>query len=433
MEFVMPRCEMQSESYLIIASDYKPKPGGRADYIDNLARGLVKLGVSTKVVAVVQRDKKERLAFLKQYESWVMPFPVTYDRRPDNLVGNKIVSLLEMCRCVSPKARRILEKASIFRNSVNAIMELKQVIAEDKPTMVVFGHLDMRLYPFALFLLDRRIPYGIIAHESEIYRFRERKNDAVRRGLMLKGARWIAANSRHTKSLVEMWGIPSEKIPIVYPPISEEAIQAPVNSERSRTAGNELKIVSICRLVKPKGIDTVICALKILRNKGIPYRYVIAGDGVERKALEGLVEKLGLRDSVEFKGYITDAEKWSLLADSDVFVMPSRVDPKAQHEGFGIAFVEASALGVPGIGSNEGGIPDAVLDGETGILVPQDSPEDLALALTFLYRNPERRIEMGRTGMERARTQFSPTTIAARFKKEISKEFLSLRCCQDRT
>ncbi|MBZ5572759.1 MAG: glycosyltransferase family 4 protein [Acidobacteriia bacterium] len=412
---------MNTSNVLIIASDYKPKPGGRAEYIDQLARGLISLGNRTKVLAVVQSHRKERLAFLEKYEEWVIPFPVVHDERPKDWLGNKFVSLLEIVRCVSPNAQRVLERTRFFRASANSVARLESVLEAERPTMVVFGHLDMRLYPFALLFLERRAPYGIIAHESEIYRFPNRKNELIRRGMMLEGAQWIAANSRHTKSLVEMWGIPSGKIKIIHPPIAEEAIRALVDLEQNRSTRDELNTVSICRLVQPKGIDTVIRALKILDGRGIPCRHVIAGDGVERTLLEGLVDELGLRHRIQFTGHIADDEKWRLLRNSDVFVMPSRVDPKMQHEGFGMAFVEAAAFGLPGVGSRAGGIPDAIVDGETGILVPQDSPESLADALTFLYRNPGKREDMGRAAMQRAKSQFSPTAVAARFQEEIRK------------
>ena len=101
---------------------------------------------------------------------------------------------------------------------------------------------------------------------------------------MIRGAQWIAANSRHTKSLVEMWGLPAGKIKIVYPPISEEATSARVAPARTRGKSDELQLVTICRLVRPKGVDTVLRAIKILDTKGIPFRYVIGGDGVGEKA-----------------------------------------------------------------------------------------------------------------------------------------------------
>jgi glycosyltransferase involved in cell wall biosynthesis len=412
---------MIDDNVLVIASDYKPRPGGRADYIDNLARGLLGLGTRVKVLAVVQAHERERLAFLEAYEEWVIPFRVVHDVRPRNWLGSKMVSMLEVVRCLCPRARRVLEETSFFRASAESVSRLEGILASENPTMVVFGHLDIRLYPFALCFLERKMPYGLIAHESEIYRFRNRKSDLIRRGVMLRGAEWIAANSHHTKALVERWNIPEGRIRIVHPPISEEAISASAEVEQRCRMGGDLNVVTICRLVKPKGVDTMIRALKLLDARGIPCRYVIGGDGVERRSLEALVDELGLRSRVQFMGYISEAEKWRLLRSGDVFVMPSRVEPERQHEGFGIAFVEASAFGLPAVGSKAGGIPDAVVDGQTGILVPQDSPGDLAEALTFLYRNPEKRVEMGRAGMERARRQFSPAAVAARFRREISK------------
>jgi len=274
-----------------------------------------------------------------------------------------------------------------------------------------------------LSLLQHRRPYGIIAHGCEICRLpTKKKNEFVIRETMLQGANWIAANSRHTKSLVEMQGIPAERIKIVHPPMSEEAISESAVFEPAPKKDEDFRLVSICRLVKGKAVDLVLRALKILAARGIPYRYVIGGDGRERGSLEALVDELGLRDRVHFKGSVEGQAKWSLLRDADVFVMPSRFDPAFPwpwRESFGIAFAEAAAFGVPAVGSTSGGIPDVVVDGETGILVPEDSAQDLADALTLLYQKPEIRKQMGVAARERARRQFSPTAIAARFREEV--------------
>ena len=95
------------------------------------------------------------------------------------------------------------------------------------------------------------------------------------------------------------------------------------------------------------------------------------------------------------------------------------------QESFGIAFAEAAAFGVPAVGSKSGGIPDAVVDGETGILVPEESDVDLADALTLLYQKPEIRKQMGMAARERARRQFSPRVIAARFLEKKSQRVKS--------
>jgi phosphatidylinositol alpha-1,6-mannosyltransferase len=196
---------------------------------------------------------------------------------------------------------------------------------------------------------------------------------------VIKGARWLIANSRDTKALIDVWDIPYGRIKIVHPPIAEEVIRRSSNMEPATKNGNMLKLVTLCRVVHGKGIDIVLRALGILDTKGIPYQYIIGGDGDERKFLESLIDQLGLRSRVRFVGSVTGDDKWSILQNSDVFVMPSRVE-STWAESFGIAFIEAAAFGLPSIGSRTGGISDAVVDGETGILVPPESPKDVLFA-----------------------------------------------------
>jgi len=398
-------------------------PGGITEYVDSLARGLMRLGDTVRVLGVVQPDETERIAFFETHKPWVIPIQVKQDSKPTNWLGRKCVSLLEILRCLSPGCRRLLERSSFFRASAASIARFERVLSEENPTTIVFVHLNVKLYPLALSLLGAQRPYGIIAHDSEIRLLpTNRRNDLVIRGMMLKGANWIAANSRHTKSLLEMWGVSPERVKVIHCCMSEEAIRRSAVLEPTLKDGHDLRLVTVCRLVKGKGVDIVLQALKILAQRGIPYRYVIGGEGPERGFLEALVKELGLGDKVHFKGSVAGEGKWRLLRDSDVFVMPSRLDSTIPwQEGFGIAFVEAAAFGVPAVGSRSGGIPDAVVDGETGILVPEESPVALADALTFLYRNSEIRSEMGRAARERARRQFSPRAIAARFREEVWK------------
>jgi phosphatidylinositol alpha-1,6-mannosyltransferase len=417
---------METNHFLFIVSDWRGAmiwPGGTAIYIDSLMRSLMGLGDTVKVLAVVEPDEKEGIGFLETYEPWIIPFQLAHDDKPVNWLGRKCFSLLEILRCLSPSCRRVLERSSLFGASTASIARLERLLSEEKPTTIVFGYLDVKLYALALSLLERQRSYGIIAHDSEIYRFpNNKKNDLVKRGMMLKGASWIAANSRHTESLLEAWKVPFAKVRIVHPPISEETIRESAVLEPVYREDDSLHLVTVCRLVKGKGIDIVLRSLKILAARGIPYRYVIGGEGPERRFLEAFVDEHGLGDTVHFQGSVVGEEKWRLLRNGDVFVMPSRLDSTIPwQEGFGIAFVEAAAFGVPAVGSRSGGIPDAVVDGETGILVPEESPLDLADALTLLYRKPEIRKEMGRAARERARREFSPRAIAIRFREEISK------------
>jgi glycosyltransferase involved in cell wall biosynthesis len=380
------------------------------------------LGDTVKMLAVLRPDEKEAMAFLERYEPWVIQFQLVPDDKPASWLGRKCFSVLEILRCVSPDCRRILERTPFFNASAASIARLEGLLSKERPTAIVFGNFDVRLYPLVLPLLQWRRPYGIIAHGCEICPLPNNKtNDFVIKQTMLKGASWIAANSHHTKSLLDVWRIPAERIKVVHPPISEEAIRESALLEPTSRKDDDLSLVTICRLVKGKGIDLVLRALKVLTARGIPYRYVIGGDGPEKGRLEALVDELGLQDKVHFRGSVEGQEKWRLLRNADLFVMPSRYDPAFPwpwRESFGIAFAEAAAFGVPAVGSRSGGIPDAVIDGETGILVPEESPQDLADALTLLYQKPEIRNQMGGAARERARRQFSPKTIAARFREE---------------
>jgi hypothetical protein len=98
------------------------------------------------------------------------------------------VATLEMLRCWSPTLQRILDRTPPFQSSVEAVARLTQIVSKENLDVVVLGHLDLHQYPFALFFRQKQLSYGIIAHDVEVHRFPSKKNDLVRRGMMLKGA-----------------------------------------------------------------------------------------------------------------------------------------------------------------------------------------------------------------------------------------------------
>lgn len=406
---------MPNKKVVFLASDYKPRPGGRAEYIDNLARGLRAIGINAKVVAVIQAHHREDLRFLQGYEEWVTPFEVNHDLRPRNLLGNKLISLLEIVRCISSSSRCVLERCASFRRSADSVRRLDRVLAKEEPNVVVFGHLDIRLYAMALYLRRQGIPYGIVVHGLEVPRRLDRLNDFMRRRVMLTGAKWLIANSHYSKTLLDVWRFPEDKVRVVNPAVAVSSGSQRDESGPMSQATRELTLVTLCRLAKGKGIDIVLRALKMLRSRDMYFRYLVGGEGDEKESLEALVEKLGLGGSVRFVGSVTGDQKWRLLHSGDVFVMPSRVEA-TWTESFGMAYVEAGACGLPVVGSKVGGVPEVIIDGVTGILVAEDAPYDLAEALAFLYQNPLRRVAMGAAGIERAKL-FSPTVIAAEFRK----------------
>jgi len=160
-------------------------------------------------------------------------------------------------------------------------------------------------------------------------------------------------------------------------------------------------IVCVGRLVHRKGQDRLIEALpQILRE--VPNAILLfVGEGPRRKALEVLINKYRVGESVRFVGRVQYADLPTYLRLGDIFAMPSRSRFFGlEVEGLGIVYLEASAVGLPVIGGASGGAPDAVLDGETGLVADGTNPSAIADAAIRLLQNPESSAAMGRRGRE---------------------------------
>jgi phosphatidylinositol alpha-1,6-mannosyltransferase len=165
-------------------------------------------------------------------------------------------------------------------------------------------------------------------------------------------------------------------------------------------------LLSIGRLQRRKGHDLVIRALGACREFAPRLTYVVVGDGDERLRLEGLVAALGLGDRVTFEGEVPAAALPAYYAACDIFVMPNRVDG-VDIEGFGIVFLEAAAAGRPTIGGKSGGVPEAIDENRTGLLVEGTDVEELAGALRRLAGSKDLRQRMGDAGRARVVGQFN--------------------------
>ena len=146
-------------------------------------------------------------------------------------------------------------------------------------------------------------------------------------------------------------------------------------------------LMTVARLVRHKGIDTVLRAMAILADSAPDLRYAVVGAGERLDELRALAGELGVADRVHFLTDVPDADLPALYNVADVYVQVSR---RAENgvEGFGIAIVEASACGVPVVAGRSGGMPDAVREGATGVLVDSESDAAVAAALRRLLDEP---------------------------------------------
>jgi phosphatidyl-myo-inositol dimannoside synthase len=158
-------------------------------------------------------------------------------------------------------------------------------------------------------------------------------------------------------------------------------------------------IISVGRLVHRKGQDKLISALPAIRSAVPNVHLVLVGVGPHQKYLENLVAKLNLTDCVTFIGRINYSELPKYICVGDIFAMPSRSRFFGlEVEGLGIVYLEASACGLPVVGGKSGGAPDAVLVGETGVVVDGTDTSEIASACIDLLNNPELCALMGATG-----------------------------------
>lgn len=161
-------------------------------------------------------------------------------------------------------------------------------------------------------------------------------------------------------------------------------------------------IGTVCRLDEPvKGLTSLLHAFALLLKEPEMdgCRLLMIGDGRSRASLEGLALALGISKQVVFAGMRRDVEK--VLPLIDLFVLPS------QYEGFGIAIIEAMAASRPVVATAVGGIPEIVIQGETGLLVPPGDIAGLAEAMCSVLNHPERANAYGAAGLRRVRKRFS--------------------------
>ena len=178
---------------------------------------------------------------------------------------------------------------------------------------------------------------------------------------------------------------------------------------------------TVSRLVKRKGIDIAIRIVHALAGMGHPVRYYIGGVGGEGERLGALIRELKAGEYIFLLGSLEEAEKYRLLADSDVFILPTHSNKNTDFEGFGISFIEASLFGNVVIGGNHGGVTEAVVDGETGFLFDFDEEASIGKAVTAIAAcidDPGRMEKIKNAGMSYVKREFDWNAIVEKFIRE---------------
>ncbi|PZE20931.1 glycosyltransferase family 4 protein [Paenibacillus xerothermodurans] len=183
------------------------------------------------------------------------------------------------------------------------------------------------------------------------------------------------------------------------------------DERRFRPVPHENKIpqlITVCRLVPAKGLDTLLLACAELKKRGQPFVLHLIGDGPIRPQLEQMAVELNIYEEIIFYGYMLHPEDF--MPFFDVFVLPSRA------ESFGSVFAEAALCGLALVGTNVGGIPEQIVHGHNGLLVPVDDVPALAAALEKVAGDPIFRYNLGRVAWDKAQSAYSMARIVQQLK-----------------
>ncbi|MDA2932747.1 glycosyltransferase family 4 protein [Acidobacteria bacterium AH-259-D05] len=273
-----------------------------------------------------------------------------------------------------------------------------------KPVDVIHcGHIFTGLVGYWLWRRTGR-PYVMYTYAQEVMPPHLSRGKFCHRALgnlVLGNAEIVFAPSDFTRNQLKHWPIKNDrllKLPLGVDATYFTPQQASTELVSQLGIRGRPTILTVARLVERKGHDMVLLALpKVLKD--IPHAvYLIVGDGPERARLEKLAHKLGLTSHVRFVGQVPDTLPYYRLCD--VFIMVSRSIPqKGDFEGFGLVFLEANACGKPVIGGQAGGVPDAIKDEQTGLLVNPQSPHEIASALIRLMSNRSFAAQLGANGL----------------------------------
>lgn len=209
-----------------------------------------------------------------------------------------------------------------------------------------------------------------------------------------RGADHVVVPGEYVKGLVRNWGVPDERVTLIRNVGPEPLLADAARREavRARYGLSGTVIASSGRLIRTKRVDQVIRVLRDL--PGAPMLLVL-GDGPERASLQALATEIGVVDRVRLPGAIPPAEVASTLSACDAYVLNS------VSEGLPHSVLEAQAAGVPVVATRICGTPEIVQDGETGLLIPADSPEELRRALARLLEDRPFAESLARRALER--------------------------------
>jgi phosphatidylinositol alpha-1,6-mannosyltransferase len=298
--------------------------------------------------------------------------------------------------------RRKLLFRYIFPRWLLSVYQLLVAIVQYKPSHVIVG--QVLPLGIASFIVSKffKIKYSVILHGMD-FSLAIKKKKAVQK-ILTACENIICANSYTASELKSVFHELADKVVVVNPGIEPSLIRNPQKIEELKKKydlfGKKV-VFSMGRLVKRKGVDRVIKAMKevlLVKNDAV---LVVGGTGPYEDVLKSIAQEAGVdSDKIIFLGFIDDAEYWAWLELCDIFIMTSR-NIDGDYEGFGIVYLEANLAGKPVIAGDSGGVRDAVMNNVNGLLVNPEDNKEIAAAILRLLNDEKLCHNLGSVGNRR--------------------------------
>ena len=225
----------------------------------------------------------------------------------------------------------------------------------------------------------------------------------------LADADWLVTCSAYAKQHLKSLDDSNRKVELVYHGLDGKRFPAAPTNKSSRDGSDPndpLRILCVGRAVEKKGHDILLEALARIPFS-INWQLWHIGGGELQDRLRQQAENIGISNRVIWRGALPQDEVRENYRNADLFVLASRIGNDGDRDGLPNVLMEAQSQGLACISTNVSAIPELIIDGETGVLVPPEDPDSMAAAIADLAVNVERRLSLGKRGDARVRADFS--------------------------
>ncbi|MBU6300147.1 MAG: glycosyltransferase [Verrucomicrobia bacterium] len=316
-------------------------------------------------------------------------------------------SLVEVIPRARLRALRKLWYKQVTRRPIPASARQVQTIErvlrqrEARVLHVYFGHIGLYLLPL---LRKRLLPTVVSFHGADAGVDHHQPQHRAALLELFQVADRLLVRSEALATELRKAGCPEAKLRLNRTGIPLEDWPSVA---REVPADGAWRLLQACRLIEKKGLDLSLRAFARLHRDYPAARLVIAGEGPLQTGLEALARELGIQDAVAFRGFLDEAGLRAEMQRAHLFLHPSRTGSDGNQEGVPNSMLEAMATGLPVLATHHGGIPEAVTDGVSGLLVPENDGPALTAALRRLIDDPDLARRLGTAGCASVRETFS--------------------------